>query len=135
MVASRFENSGGAVAGMRLWTMSRMSSCIPNMTPTPTHSHFSLSFIGTPSSSSSLICGLDVWTWASEPSHGPHHLVSTTAATALETCRLKVQLAQVSHSNTSRFSLENIVGRSKAIRDMLEMIQRLAQAGATTLLV
>ena len=54
---------------------------------------------------------------------------------ALETCRLKIQLAQVSHSNTSRFSLENIVGRSKAIRDVLEMIQRLAQAGATTLLV
>ncbi|HEX2522095.1 MAG TPA: sigma-54 dependent transcriptional regulator [Terriglobia bacterium] len=54
---------------------------------------------------------------------------------ALETCRLKVQLAQVSHSNTSRFSLENIVGRSKAIREVLEMIQRLAQAGATTLLV
>ena len=54
---------------------------------------------------------------------------------ALETCRLKVQLAQVSHSNKSRFSLENIVGQSKAIRDVLEMIQRLAQAGATTLLV
>ncbi|HET6962639.1 MAG TPA: sigma-54 dependent transcriptional regulator [Terriglobia bacterium] len=54
---------------------------------------------------------------------------------ALETCRLKVQLAQVSHSNTSRFSLENIVGRSKAIREVLEMIQRLALAGATTLLV
>jgi two-component system, NtrC family, response regulator AtoC len=54
---------------------------------------------------------------------------------ALETCRLKVQLAQVSHSNTSRFSLENIVGRSKAIREVLEMIQRLAHSGATTLLV
>ena len=54
---------------------------------------------------------------------------------ALETYRLKVQLAQVSHSNKSRFSLENIVGHSKAIRDVLELIQRLAQAGATTLLV
>ena len=54
---------------------------------------------------------------------------------ALETYRLKVQLAQVSHSNKSRFSLENIVGHSKAIRDVLELIQRLALAGATTLLV
>jgi two-component system, NtrC family, response regulator AtoC len=54
---------------------------------------------------------------------------------ALETHRLKAQVAQVSHSNKSRFSLENIVGRSKAIRDVLELVQRLAQAGATTLLV
>jgi DNA-binding NtrC family response regulator len=54
---------------------------------------------------------------------------------ALETYRLRVQLAQVSHSNKSRFSLENIVGRSRGIRDVLELIQRLAQAGATTLLV
>jgi two-component system response regulator AtoC len=54
---------------------------------------------------------------------------------ALETYRLKAQLAQVSGSNKSRFSLENIVGRSRGIRDVLDMIQRLAQAGATTLLV
>jgi len=54
---------------------------------------------------------------------------------ALETCRLKVQLAQVSQSNKTRFSIENIVGRSRAIRDVLDLIQRLAQAGATTLLV
>ncbi len=54
---------------------------------------------------------------------------------ALETHRLKAQVAQVSHSNRSRFSLENIVGRSKAIRDVLELVQRLAQSGATTLLV
>ncbi|HEX2521250.1 MAG TPA: sigma-54 dependent transcriptional regulator [Terriglobia bacterium] len=54
---------------------------------------------------------------------------------ALETHRLKAQVAQVSHSNKSRFSLENIVGRSKAIRDVLELVQRLAEAGATTLLV
>jgi two-component system response regulator AtoC len=54
---------------------------------------------------------------------------------ALETHRLKAQVAQVSHSNKSRFSLENIVGSSKAIRDVLELVQRLSQAGGTTLLV
>jgi two-component system, NtrC family, response regulator AtoC len=54
---------------------------------------------------------------------------------ALEAHRLKAQVAQAFHSNKTRFSLENIVGRSKAIRDVLELIQRLAMAGATTLLV
>ena len=54
---------------------------------------------------------------------------------ALEAHRLKAQVAQTFHSNKTRFSLENIVGRSKAIRDVLELIQRLAMAGATTLLV
>ena len=54
---------------------------------------------------------------------------------ALEAFRLKTQVAQTFKTNKIRFSLENIVGRSKPIRDVLEMIKRLAQAGATTLLV
>jgi DNA-binding NtrC family response regulator len=54
---------------------------------------------------------------------------------ALETHRLKAQVAQASHSNKSRFSLDNIVGHSKAIRDVLALTQRLAEAGATTLVV
>jgi DNA-binding NtrC family response regulator len=54
---------------------------------------------------------------------------------ALETHRLKTQVAQTSKSNKNRFGLSNIVGKSKAIRDLLELIQKLAQAGASTLLV
>jgi len=54
---------------------------------------------------------------------------------ALETNRLETQVAQTSKSNKSRFGLENIVGKSKAIREVLELINRLAQAGASTLLV
>ncbi|MFN8005799.1 MAG: sigma-54 dependent transcriptional regulator [Terriglobia bacterium] len=54
---------------------------------------------------------------------------------ALETFRLKSQVAQTFKTNKTRFSLENIVGRSKPIRDVLELIKRLAQSGATTLLV
>jgi two-component system response regulator AtoC len=54
---------------------------------------------------------------------------------ALETFRLKTQVAQTFKTNKIRFSLENIVGRSKPIRDVLELIKRLAQSGATTLLV
>lgn len=54
---------------------------------------------------------------------------------ALETNRLKTQVAQTSKSNQNRFRLENIVGKSKALNEVLEMIQRLARAGASTLLV
>ena len=54
---------------------------------------------------------------------------------ALETHRLKTQVAQTSRSNKTRFSLGSIVGKSKAIREVLELIKRLAQAGASTLLV
>lgn len=54
---------------------------------------------------------------------------------ALETFRLKTQVAQTFKTNKIRFSLENIVGRSKPIRDVLELIKRLSQSGATTLLV
>ena len=54
---------------------------------------------------------------------------------ALETFRLKTQVAQTFKTNKIRFSLENIVGRSKPIRDVLELIKRLAQSGTTTLLV
>ena len=54
---------------------------------------------------------------------------------ALEANRLKNQVAQTFTRNKSRFSLDNIVGRSKPVRDVLEMIRRLAQAGASTLLV
>lgn len=54
---------------------------------------------------------------------------------ALEANRLKSQVAQTFTRNKSRFSLENIVGRSKPIRDVLDLIRLLAQAGASTLLV
>ena len=54
---------------------------------------------------------------------------------ALETYRLKTQVAQTSRSNKSRFSLESIIGKSKEIREVLELIRRLSQAGASTLLV
>ncbi|HET6962430.1 MAG TPA: response regulator, partial [Terriglobia bacterium] len=54
---------------------------------------------------------------------------------ALETYRLKTQVAQTSRSNKSRFSLESIVGKSKEICEVLELIRRLAHAGASTLLV
>jgi len=54
---------------------------------------------------------------------------------ALEANRLKSQLDEAFHSNKTRFSLENIVGGSKAIRDVLEVIERRALAGDTALLV
>lgn len=54
---------------------------------------------------------------------------------ALETNRLKTQVAQTSKSNQNRFRLENIVGKSKALHEVLELIKRLARAGASTLLV
>src|SRR5262245_15870267 len=54
---------------------------------------------------------------------------------ALEANRLKTQVAQTSNSNKSRFGLENIVGKSKAIRDVQDLVRRLARAGASTLLV
>jgi two-component system response regulator AtoC len=54
---------------------------------------------------------------------------------ALETTRLKSQVAQASRTNKTRFGLENIVGQSKVIRQVLELIKRLAQAGASTLMV
>jgi two-component system response regulator AtoC len=54
---------------------------------------------------------------------------------ALETNRLKTQVAQTSKTNKTRFGLENIVGKSKAIRAVLELIKRLAQASASILLV
>jgi len=54
---------------------------------------------------------------------------------ALETNRLKTQVAQTSKSNKTRFGLENIVGKSRALSEVLELIQRLARAGASTLLV
>jgi len=54
---------------------------------------------------------------------------------ALEATRLKGQVAQTFESNKSRFGLGNIVGKSKAIVEVLNLIKRLAQAGASTLLV
>jgi DNA-binding NtrC family response regulator len=54
---------------------------------------------------------------------------------ALETSRLKTQVAQTSTSNKTRFGMDNIVGKSRVIREVLDMIKRLAQAGASTLLV
>jgi two-component system, NtrC family, response regulator AtoC len=54
---------------------------------------------------------------------------------ALEATRLRGQVAQTFESNKSRFGLGNIIGKSKAIIEVLSMIERLARAGATTLLV
>jgi two-component system, NtrC family, response regulator AtoC len=54
---------------------------------------------------------------------------------ALETNRLKTQLTLTSRTNRTRFALENIVGKSRAIREVLELIERLAQSSASTLLV
>ena len=54
---------------------------------------------------------------------------------ALEAKRLKSQVAQTSKTNKSRFGLENIVGTSQVIRDVQELVRRLARAGASTLLV
>jgi two-component system response regulator AtoC len=54
---------------------------------------------------------------------------------ALETSSLKTQVAQANRSNRSRFGLDKIVGKSKAIKDVSDLIQRLAQSGASTLLV
>jgi len=54
---------------------------------------------------------------------------------ALETHRLKTQVTQTSKNNKSRFGLESIVGKSKAIHEVLDLIKRLAQSGASTLLV
>ena len=54
---------------------------------------------------------------------------------ALEATRLKSQVAQTFENNKNRFGRSNIVGKSKAIVDVLNMIERLAHAGATTLLV
>ena len=54
---------------------------------------------------------------------------------ALETNRLKTQVAQTSKTNRTQFALDNIVGKSKAIREVLDMIRRLAQTSASTLLV
>lgn len=54
---------------------------------------------------------------------------------ALEASRLKIQLAQTAHSNSHRFGLHNIVGKSKAIRELLDLIDRVANAGPSILLV
>ncbi|MEW5976178.1 MAG: sigma-54 dependent transcriptional regulator [Acidobacteriota bacterium] len=54
---------------------------------------------------------------------------------ALEASRLKSQVAHSSKTNQTRFSLSNIVGKSKPILDVLELIRRLAQSRASTLLV
>ena len=54
---------------------------------------------------------------------------------ALETNRLKTQVAQTSKTNRTQFALDNIVGKSKAIREVLDLIRRLAQTSASTLLV
>jgi two-component system, NtrC family, response regulator AtoC len=54
---------------------------------------------------------------------------------ALEACALKTQVAQTNRSNRSRFNLENIIGKSKELEEVLELIRRLARAGASTLLV
>jgi two-component system response regulator AtoC len=54
---------------------------------------------------------------------------------ALEATRLRGQVAQTFESNKSRFGLCNIVGKSRAIVDVLNLIKRLAQSGASTLLV
>jgi DNA-binding NtrC family response regulator len=54
---------------------------------------------------------------------------------ALETSGLKSQVAQTTRSNRTRFGLENIVGKSQEIQDVLNLIRRLARAGASTLLV
>jgi two-component system response regulator AtoC len=54
---------------------------------------------------------------------------------ALEANRLKTQVAQTFTRDKSRFNLENIIGMSKAIEEVLDLIRKLAQAGASTLLV
>jgi two-component system response regulator AtoC len=54
---------------------------------------------------------------------------------ALEATRLKKQVALSFENDQSRFGLANIVGKSKAVVELLGMIKRLAPAGATTLLV
>jgi two-component system, NtrC family, response regulator AtoC len=54
---------------------------------------------------------------------------------ALEATRLKKQVALSFENDQSRFGLANIVGKSKAVVELLGMIKRLAHAGATTLLV
>jgi DNA-binding NtrC family response regulator len=54
---------------------------------------------------------------------------------ALEATRLRSQVAQTFESNKNRFGIGNIVGKSKAIVTVLDLIKRLAHAGATTLLV
>jgi two-component system, NtrC family, response regulator AtoC len=54
---------------------------------------------------------------------------------ALEATRLKKQVALTFENDKSRFGLANIVGKSNAVVGVLDMIKRLAHAGATTLLV
>jgi two-component system response regulator AtoC len=54
---------------------------------------------------------------------------------ALEASALKTQVAQVNKTIRSRFSVDNIIGKSKEITEVINMIRRLAQAGASTLLV
>lgn len=54
---------------------------------------------------------------------------------ALEISALKTQVAQANKSIRSRFSIDNIIGKSKEIDEVLDLIRRLARAGASTLLV
>jgi two-component system response regulator AtoC len=54
---------------------------------------------------------------------------------AIEAYSLKTQVAQASRTYRTRFGLDNIVGKSKAIVSVLELIKRLSQTGASTLLV
>ncbi len=54
---------------------------------------------------------------------------------ALEISALKTQVAQANKSIRSRFSIDNIIGNSKEITEVLDLIRRLARAGASTLLV
>ncbi len=54
---------------------------------------------------------------------------------ALEISALKTQVAQANKSIRSRFSIDNIIGKSKEIIEVLDLIRRLARSGASTLLV
>ncbi len=56
-------------------------------------------------------------------------------ANALEASRLKNQVAHVFTTNKSRFGMENIICKSKAMMEVLNLITRLADAGASTVLV
>ncbi len=54
---------------------------------------------------------------------------------ALETRNLKREVVQLRREQKERFGVDDIIGVSEAVREMLGLVQRIAKSGATTVLI
>lgn len=62
------------------------------------------------------------------------HLILVVAK-ALETTRLRREVRELRHGLREQFGSDSIIGRHESIRRMLDVIQRVAQSGASTILL